>query len=858
LKKLKLIKKMTEQEEIQFKSEDCKTINIADTEIAYRDYGKGRPVLFLHGMAASSYSWKYLLEKMPRKGLRYILPDLKGFGYSEKKLDSHFSPFDQSELIAEFIRKKRLKNITVIAHSMGGAVGILAMFFKDIEARVRDFILIDSAGMFLRIPDFVADFAGSAEDSMILKYTRSKPDVLPRYILNELYYDPSKIKEDMIEEYSKIFSMPGAKTCMIQSLRQLLIANFEDFYARLQNLELRTKIIWGEDDSIIKLEDAFHFKNALKHAELDIIPKCGHCPQEEEPEKTASIIRNFLESTGYEDDNASSVEYEEAIIKTLKRPSTTQLPTFPFRRAEMSRLFKGNWSVASVIFFIFIKILQFIRKLGVFARDNGWRKVTQVFLRKEHSKFCLASFRLEFADDAGVEHIDYSRAKALLMAKLFRFIKNNSVFHWTLEEHSFSTDKKPNDYVDLVDSEFSSDGELKAIRPNFETKRESGIFISESQIEKLCVIFCSVYNETLKIVDKKRLKRLNKLLLKKLGSGSESRKELRILSHYGQRILQATFITFQTTLEDSVKYMSPERLRTPDFRIIKHPGAGLLNLVCRFSPDFSETDLWFQYHHVPVDGMPMQELLEKLKSQWGCAGPIVFPALDSEEAKPEVVFAGDNTYRGRIFCDFSKILSFRKKLNEKYYAKMIGPAPLPALIVWGLARRKEFAGYKFSIPVDTGGMKAKTQERNISLIFIKPDIYFDEQRDFHGLIEFIRDFNHQIYLTRMGKSESYEFIEIAGMLSPLLTKIVQKLFPQPFSSVIGNAGLTVLKNAEMFITPLTELQQNGFIAMGNGKIPTSDGRTCGCVSICGSKDLVNVYIAAFQDITENFEKFNNV
>jgi pimeloyl-ACP methyl ester carboxylesterase len=843
-------------EKIKFTREECKTIKILGTNISYREYGKGRPVLLLHGMAASSYSWKYLIENMPLDGVKYILPDLKGFGYSEKKLDAHFSPFDQSEIVAEFIRKKNLKNLTVIAHSMGGAVAILTLFIKDIEARVRDLVLIDSAGLFLRIPDFVADFADSAEDFVILKYTKSKPDVLPRYILNELYFNPAKIKEDMIEEYAGIFSMPDAKACMFQSLRQLLIANIEDFYTRLQKLNIRTKIIWGEEDSIIRLEDAFHFKNALLYSELSVIPQCGHCPHEEEPEKTAMVIKQFITSDDYEYEESFEKNFEDDIIIKGKRNTNSQLPSFPFRRAEMSRLFKGNWSVASVIFFIFIKILQFIRKLGVFARDNGWRKVTQVFLRKEHSKFCLASFRLEFAEDAGVEKIDFPRAKALVMAKLFTFIKNNSIFHWTLEEHSFSTDKKPNQYVDLVDSEFEKDGKLAAIRPNFETKRESGIFISESQTEKLSDIFCSVYNETLDIDDKKRLKKLTRLLIKKISSNSDSRKEYKILTHYGHRIMQATFITFQTTVNNKTNYLSAERLKTPDFRIIKHPGAGLLNIVCRFSPDLGESDLWFQYHHVPVDGMPMQEMLEKLKLQWGAAGPVIFPPLNSKDAEPEVVFAGDNTYRGRIFCDFSEIMAFRKKLNEKYYAKMIGPAPLPALIVWGLATRKEFEGYKFSIPVDTGGMKAQTKERNISLIFIKPDIYFNKDRNLNGLIDFIRDFNHQIYLTRMGKSESYEFIEIAGMLSPMLTRIVHKVFPQPFNSVIGNAGLTVIKNAEMFITPLTELQKSGFIAMGNGKIPTADGKSCGCVSICGEKELVNSYIEAFEDITTNYQKIN--
>ena len=834
---------------------EYKNIKINNINIAYKEYGKGKQVLLIHGIASTSYSWKYLLEHLPDRGFQYIIPDLKGFGYSDKTLDGQYSPFDQSEIIAQFIKKKNIDDMTLIAHSMGGTVALLTLFKKEIANRVDKLILINSAGMFLKIPDFIADFVCSAEDMIILKYTNSKPDILPRYIFNELYFDPTKIREETIEEFSKIYSLPNAKACMIQSLQQLLIANFEDFYTRLQKLKIHTLIIWGENDSIIQLEDAFHFQNAIKDSKLKIIENCGHCPHEEFPEETAIAIEKFIKEIPLTVDEEQTELSIELKLKQKKKPTPSTLtPSLPFRRAEMSRLFKGNWNIPSVLFFIVIKILQFIRKLGVFARDNGWRKVTQVFLQKEHSKFCLASFKLKYYDEPFPKHHDLPRAKALIMAKLFNFIKNNSIFHWTLEYHQFSTDKKLSEYIDIVASEFNDQGELTLLKPNFETKRETGIFISESQIAKLCSAFCEAYNKTLNINDKTRLKYLNKSLYHHIKKVSDTKKEQKILNHYGQRILQATFITFQQTYKDNPDYISQERLATPDFRIIKHPGAGLLNIVCRFSTDLSEIDMWFQYHHVPVDGMPMQKMLDKLKSQWGSTGKLIFPAIGSKDAQPEIIDAGENIYRGRIFYDYSPIMKFRKFLNNNYYAKMIGPAPLPALIIWGLAQKENFKGYKFTIPVDTAILnRPSNTTRNISLIFIKPDIFFDKTQELNGLINYIKEFNNQIYLTRMGQSESYEFIEIAGMLSPMLTRIIHKLFPKPFASVIGNAGLTVIKNAEMFVTPLTELQKNGFIAVGNGKIPTIDEKFCGCISICGKKQLVHSYINALNKMSADFE-----
>ncbi|MCK5843271.1 MAG: hypothetical protein KAG97_01105 [Victivallales bacterium] len=214
-------------------------------------------------------------------------------------------------------------------------------------------------------------------------------------------------------------------------------------------------------------------------------------------------------------------------------------------------------------------------------------------------------------------------------------------------------------------------------------------------------------------------------------------------------------------------------------------------------------------------------------------------------------------YRGRIFCDFSSILAIRKKLNNEYYNEMGGPAPLPALLMWGIAEHADFKGYKFSMPVDTATLDAQgvSDERSISLIFIKPELYHDEKAKLNGLIDFIHEFNYQIVLTRIGKSESYQFIEFGGMLHPVLTSAIRRFFPKTFSAVTGNAGLTIIKNAEMFITPLTELQSSGFIAIGNCRMATADGKYAGAISVCGDEKLVNSYVSAIKDVTDNYEQY---
>lgn len=831
---------------------EFKTVKLQGIDIAYREVGKGRPVIMLHGIASFSYSWKYLIEKLPGE-YRFLMLDFKGMGYSSKDDLERLSAFDQSEVVRDFIIHFKLKDVVLVGHSMGGLIGLLSVFDPGTAAAVSDLIIIDSAGMFLKIPDFVSDFLSGAEDAVIIKYSEPMPDVLPRFILNEFYYDAAKIKEDLVAECAKVFALPNAKKSMITALRQMIISNFADFYSRLQNLKIRTLIIWGENDTVIDVEDALHFKNAIPKSTLTIIPECGHSPHEEKTEETAKAIESFLAKTPF--DKEIQKKMETVVMEKVAAVKNEGFSFSHMRHTKMSRLFKGNWNLPGVMFFIVIKTLQFFRRLGVFAKTNGWRQVTRIFLRKEHSKFCLASLRLDYLDSEDKENIKFKKAKLLVVAKLFKFIKNNSVFHWSIVPHSFSVEKKPHSFVDIIVADFDDRGKMLHVDPHFETNKEEGLYLTVSKSDRLAEIFVDAYNESLEIDDKSRLKALTKKVNRAIMDRFDQVSDQITARHYGMRILQGTFIYFKRTSKENKKYLSRERLATPDLKKIKHPGAGLLNVICRFSPDLYEVDLWFQYHHVPVDGMPMQEMLEKLKEQWGSAGPVVFPPIKNPDSAPEIMYAGDKVFRGRVFCDFSKIMKLRKELNKEFYNQMMGPAPLPALLMWGISQHKDFSGYKFTMPVDTALLDSKKDERNISLIFIRPKDFKDDSKDYSGLVDFIREFNYQIYLTRIGKSESYEFIELAGMLHPLIMSMIKKIFPNTFSSVIGNAGLTIIKNAEVFITPLTELQRSGFIAIGNCRMPTSDGGFSGVISICGDKKLVRAYVNTLNEITENFDEY---
>ena len=86
-------------------------------------YGSGDPILAIHGLGASVYTWRNLKGRLPDHKL--ILIDLKGHGESPKPHDTNYSIPDQAELVLKFIREQDLRNLTLMGNSYGGAVSLM-------------------------------------------------------------------------------------------------------------------------------------------------------------------------------------------------------------------------------------------------------------------------------------------------------------------------------------------------------------------------------------------------------------------------------------------------------------------------------------------------------------------------------------------------------------------------------------------------------------------------------------------------------------------------------------------------------------------------------------------------------------
>lgn len=93
--------------------------------LAHVDVGEGPPVLLLHGEPAWGYLWRKVMLPLLDAGYRCIVPDLPGFGRSDKPVDDAWYDFDRhTDAIVSLVDQLDLEDTTLVCHDWGGPIGL--------------------------------------------------------------------------------------------------------------------------------------------------------------------------------------------------------------------------------------------------------------------------------------------------------------------------------------------------------------------------------------------------------------------------------------------------------------------------------------------------------------------------------------------------------------------------------------------------------------------------------------------------------------------------------------------------------------------------------------------------------------
>ena len=265
------------------------------TQIYYKDWGTGQPVVFSHGWPLNSDSWESQMFFLASNGYRCIAHDRRGHGRSSQ-------PWDGNEMntyaddLATLIEKLDLKNAVLIGFSTGG--GEVARYMgRHGTKRIAKAVLVAS------VPP------------LMLK-TPANPGGLPIEVFDGIragsIADRSQLYQNIASGPFFGFNRPGAKVSqgMIDSFwRQGMMGGHKntydcikafsetDFTEDLKKFDVPTLVIHGDDDQIVPIDAAGRASATLvKNSKLIVYPGAPHGLTDIHKDKLNADLLEFIKS----------------------------------------------------------------------------------------------------------------------------------------------------------------------------------------------------------------------------------------------------------------------------------------------------------------------------------------------------------------------------------------------------------------------------------------------------------------------------------------------------------------------------------------------------------------------------------
>jgi pimeloyl-ACP methyl ester carboxylesterase len=267
-------------------------ITVNGMRIRYTVMGNGPAVLMLHCFGGFLETWAYNVPPLSRRFLVYAV-DLPGHGLSDKPRVDYTMGF-VTECAAALLRAFGIERMSLIGHSMGGAIAIsIALEMPDTVNRL---VLVDSAGLTSQLPLAYRLTSRPLAGEMIAHMvTRASL----RHGLQSIFYNPKVLTEEMLDLAFTNACRPGVKKTLLRILRNYLSLAGPRPEAiltrRLPELRMPILFIHGTHDRIFPLRQVRKAFTLAPNAEVKIMSRCGHCPQIERPVLFNETVTDFLE-----------------------------------------------------------------------------------------------------------------------------------------------------------------------------------------------------------------------------------------------------------------------------------------------------------------------------------------------------------------------------------------------------------------------------------------------------------------------------------------------------------------------------------------------------------------------------------
>lgn len=264
--------------------------------LAHLDEGEGDPVLLLHGEPTWGFLWRKVMPPLLDAGYRCIVPDLPGFGRSDKPAEDEWYSYDRyTAAVVSLLEELDLTGLTLVCHDWGGPIG-LRVASIEVPERFSRLVAMDT-GLFTghqKMSDswnHFSDFIAAHRDVRVDMPIRGGC--------------ATELPDEVIAAYEAPFPDADHKAGIRTFPPMVPVTPDDDGAAAGQAAakyliqdDRPSLLLWADSDPALPLDPVGKAVQMLfpRAAPLTVIENAGHFLQEDQGEKIGRIITDWLAS----------------------------------------------------------------------------------------------------------------------------------------------------------------------------------------------------------------------------------------------------------------------------------------------------------------------------------------------------------------------------------------------------------------------------------------------------------------------------------------------------------------------------------------------------------------------------------
>ena len=266
-------------------------VNIDGMDVHYRDEGNptdSLPIVLIHGTGASLHTFEEWASIL-RGEHRIVRMDIPAYGLTGPFPSHNYAISNYVDFIEKFLTARGIKRCILGGNSLGGQVAW--QFALKVPNMVDKLILIDAAGYPIVSKSTPIFFTLARIPALNKIMTFITPRSFVESSIKNVYTDKTKVTEILVDRYFELNLREGNRQAFVD---RMTMPYDTGNVPLIKTIQQPTLVLWGEQDGLIPLENAYRFHADLPNDTLVILKNMGHVPMEENPKESLKAVLDFL------------------------------------------------------------------------------------------------------------------------------------------------------------------------------------------------------------------------------------------------------------------------------------------------------------------------------------------------------------------------------------------------------------------------------------------------------------------------------------------------------------------------------------------------------------------------------------